>query len=62
GHDYRQALEIAIAFKISARAAGKRVHLPLNDRGHTITPAPWRMLGGDVAGWLPGLDPKIADA
>lgn len=59
GHDYRQVLEIALAFKLSARAGGRRVDLPLVDRDQVIHPAPWRMLGGDVAGWLPGLEPHI---
>jgi len=51
GHDYRQALEIAIAFKLSAAQNHKRIELPLEDRSHRIYPHPYRMRGGDVAGW-----------
>jgi predicted dehydrogenase len=51
GHDYRQALEIAIAIKLSAAAGNQRVTLPLADRSHRILPHPYRRLGGDVAGY-----------
>lgn len=51
GHDYRQALEIAIAFKLSAADGHRRVALPLADRSHRIYPHPYRMRGGDVAGY-----------
>ena len=51
GHDYRQALEIAIAFKRSASRGGQRVPLPLDSRNYRIYPHPYRMRGGDVAGW-----------
>jgi hypothetical protein len=51
GHDYRQALEIAIALKLSAAHDHQRVTLPLTDRSHRIYPHPYRMLGGDVAGY-----------
>lgn len=51
GHDYRQALEVAIAMKLSARRGHKRITLPLEDRSLRILAAPYRMLGGDVAGW-----------
>lgn len=51
GHDYRQALEIAIAIKLSAADGNKRVSLPLADRTHKILPHPYRALGGDVAGY-----------
>ena len=57
GHDYRQFLEIALALKLSAREGGRRVELPLADRHLILNPAPWRLLGGDVAGWIPGLEP-----
>ncbi len=60
GHDYRQVLEIAIAFKLSAKAGGKRIQLPLTERDYTIQPAAWRMVGGDIAGWVGDLKPKIA--
>lgn len=51
GHDYRQALEIACALKLSAKEGGRRVMLPLQDRSVQILPALWRRKGGDVAGW-----------
>jgi predicted dehydrogenase len=51
GHDYRQALEIAIAFKLSAAEGHRRVTLPLEDRSLVLNPVPYRMEGGDVAGW-----------
>jgi len=54
GHDYRQALEIAIALKLSARRSHERVHLPLEDRSLRILPMPHRRKGGDVVGWEAG--------
>lgn len=51
GHDYRQALEIAIALKRSAKENHRRVYLPLTDRSQLIYPHPYRLRGGDVAGW-----------
>lgn len=51
GHDYRQALEIAIALKQSAQQDHKRIELPLTDRSLRIFPHPYRLRGGDVAGW-----------
>jgi predicted dehydrogenase len=51
GHDYRQALEIAIALKTSARRGHERVHLPLEDRSLRIFPQPYRLEGGDAVGW-----------
>ena len=51
GHDYRQALEIAIALKLSAERNHERIHLPLEDRSLRILPHPYRQHGGDVAGW-----------
>ena len=51
GHDYRQALEIALALKLSAREGNRRVHLPLEDRSGRIFPHPYRLRGGDVAGY-----------
>ncbi len=51
GDDYRKALEIAIAFKLSAANGNQRVSLPLTDRSHKILPHPYRRLGGDVAGY-----------
>tara|TARA_B100000674_G_C37559583_1_gene786696 strand:- start:339 stop:605 length:267 start_codon:yes stop_codon:yes gene_type:complete len=51
GHDYRQALEIALALKQSARSGHERVALPLVDRSLKIYPHDYRLRGGDVAGW-----------
>ena len=51
GHGYRQALEIAIALKQSAKSGHRRISLPLADRSLRIVPHPYRLLGGDVAGW-----------
>ncbi len=51
GHGYHQALEIAIALKQSAECGPRRVSLPLADRSLRIVPHPYRLLGGDVAGW-----------
>lgn len=51
GHDYRQALEIAIALNLSAQQGNKRIELPLDDRSYRILPHPYRLQGGDVAGW-----------
>ena len=51
GHGYHQALEIAIALKQSAECGHRRVSLPLEDRSLRIVPHPYRLLGGDVAGW-----------
>ena len=51
GEDYRRALETAIAFKLSAASGHQRVELPLEDRSHRLLPHPYRLFGGDVAGW-----------
>ena len=51
GHGYHQALEIAIALKQSAHYGHRRISLPLADRSVRIVPHPYRLLGGDVAGW-----------
>ena len=50
GHDLRQALEIAIASKLSAQLGNQPVSLPLEDRSLTLYPRPYRWLGGDVTG------------
>ena len=50
GHDLRQALEIAIASKLSAQLGNQPVSLPLKDRSLTLYPRPYRWLGGDVTG------------
>ena len=51
GHDYRQALEIAIALKQSSQQNHERIGLPLADRSLRVFPHPYRLTGGDVAGW-----------
>ncbi len=51
GHDYRQALEIAIALKRSDQDGHRRIQLPLEDRSLKLYPHPYRLAGGDVAGW-----------
>ena len=50
GHDMRQALEVAIACKHSARLGSVPVKLPLEDRSLRLYPSPYRWEGGDVAG------------
>ena len=50
GHDLRQALEIAIASKLSAQLGNQPVKLPLEDRSLALYPRPYRWLGGDVTG------------
>jgi hypothetical protein len=63
GHDHRQALEIAIAMKLSASRDHERVHLPLEDRSLRILPQPYRLVGGDVAGWEKiGREPPILNS
>lgn len=47
GHDLRQALEIAIAAKLSAQLGNLPVKLPLKDRSLTLYPSRYRWLGGD---------------
>ena len=51
GHDYRQALELAIALKLSAAEGHRRVTLPLEDRALKAYPHLYRLNGGDRAGW-----------
>ena len=50
GQDLRQALEIAIACKLSAQLGDLPVKLPLEDRSLTLYPSRYRWLGGDVTG------------
>ena len=50
GHDLRQALEIAIASKLSAQLGNQPVRLPLEDRSLALYPRPYRWLGGDETG------------
>jgi predicted dehydrogenase len=50
GHDLRQALEVAIAAKVSAKSDSRPVKLPIEDRSMSLLPRPYRWLGGDLAG------------
>jgi len=50
GELLRQALEIAIACKLSAQLGNVPVKLPLEDRSLTSYPSPYRWLGGDATG------------
>ncbi|NKB69802.1 MAG: hypothetical protein GKR89_22245 [Candidatus Latescibacteria bacterium] len=51
GDYYRQVLEIAIALVLSAHDNHRRIELPLTDRSHKLYPHPYRLYGGDKAGW-----------
>jgi len=48
GHDLRQALEVAIASRLSAQLGAVPVKLPLLDRSLTLYPSPPRWLGYDA--------------
>ncbi len=50
GHDLRQALEVAIAAKLSAQLGNVPVKLPLKDRSLVLYPRPYRWAGGDAVG------------
>ena len=50
GADLRQALEVAIAAKLSATRNSTPVKLPLADRSLALYPRPYRWLGGDATG------------
>ncbi|MDP6505642.1 MAG: hypothetical protein QF886_18620, partial [Planctomycetota bacterium] len=50
GHDLRQALEAAIAAKLSATLGSVPVNLPLSDRSLSLHPSPYRWEGGDGTG------------
>ena len=50
GADLRQALEVAIAVKLSASRNSTPIKLPLQDRTHVLYPRPYRWLGGDATG------------
>ena len=50
GADLRQALEVAIAAKLSATRNSTSIKLPLEDRSLTLYPRPYRWLGGDATG------------
>ena len=56
GHDLRQALEVAIASKLSAQLGSVPVKLPLKDRSLTLYPSPYRWSGGDTTGTFLTLD------
>ena len=50
GNDLRQALEVAIAAKLSAQLGSVPVRLPLKDRSLRLYPRAYRWSGGDVSG------------
>lgn len=50
GHDLRQALEVAIATKLSAQRGNVPVRLPLEDRSLRLYPRAHRWFGGDAIG------------
>ena len=50
GHDLRQALEVAIASKLSVQRRSAPVSLPLADRSLCLYPRAYRWLGGDETG------------
>ena len=50
GADLRQALEVAIAAKLSATRNSTPVKLPLEDRSLALYPRPYRWIGGDATG------------
>jgi predicted dehydrogenase len=50
GHDLRQALEVAIATKVSVLRGSAPVKLPLEDRSLSLYPRPYRWIGGDFSG------------
>ena len=50
GADLRQALEVAIAAKLSATRNSTPIKLPLEDRSLALYPRPYRWLGGDATG------------
>ena len=50
GVDLRQALEVAIAAKLSATRNSVPIKLPLDDRSLALYPRPYRWLGGDATG------------
>ena len=45
------SLEVAVALKQSAQADHQRIFLPIEDRSLGVVPHPYRLKGGDVAGW-----------
>lgn len=55
GHDLRQALEVAIATKVSAQRGSVPVVLPLEDRSLTLYPRAYRWAGGDATNRDPSM-------
>mgnify|MGYP001236859523 CR=1 FL=1 len=51
GDDFRHSLEVAIGLVRSSCTGHERVSLPLSDRSLKLLPHPYRLNGGDVAGW-----------
>lgn len=51
GDDYRHSLEVAIALVRSACNGHERIELPFADRSLKLYPHPYRLKGGDLAGW-----------
>ncbi len=51
GEDHLRSLEVAIALVRSACNGHERVPLPFADRSLKLYPHPYRLRGGDVAGW-----------
>ena len=60
GHDLRQALEVAIACKLSAQRGTQPVRLPLQDRSLTLLPRRYRWLGGDATGQPQSVDEVLS--
>ena len=58
GRNLRQALEVAIASKLSARSGSTPIKLPLTDRSLSLYPSPYRWSGGDNT----GLPQSVKDA
>ncbi len=51
GDDFRHSLEVAMALVRSACSGHQRIALPFADRSHKLYPHPYRLRGGDLAGW-----------
>jgi predicted dehydrogenase len=56
GHDLRQALEVAIAAKLSAQRDSSPVKLPLEDRSWALLPRAYRWVGGDQSGMVQSVE------
>ncbi|MBT5877320.1 MAG: Gfo/Idh/MocA family oxidoreductase [Candidatus Latescibacteria bacterium] len=48
---YHRALEAALAIRCSSELGHTRLELPLKNRSLSVYPHPYRLKGGDVAGW-----------